>query len=435
MNQFALRLLAVVIGLAAFFAAPASAETASKAEANEKQMESEGAAQTTAQGLAADGQDSIEISLLTCAPGREAYSFYGHTALRVHNLKNGNDWVFNYGTFDFNTDHFVWRFMMGQTDYTLGVATFPAFIAAYAHDHRSVTEQVLNLRNDEALRLTAGLISIVRQDGWTYRYNFLYDNCTTRALSDVDHCLDGHIVWAPDTALCTFRGIIREFADAQSPWNAFGQDLILGAETDVPLSVEQQLFSPIYAMHHAMRAVIADGSGRERPLVRTSRLVVPAQTVDASNAILTPTVACILAWVLVVGLMLFERKRRTAVRLFDNFVLLFWGLLGALVALLFFFSEHPAVGSNWNVLLLNPVPLVALVAKLWTDRRGGSRWFPVALTVLALIFLAATLFAPQRIPGELIALAVLAAVRGLFLLFCVENRTGRNSKRILTDIR
>ncbi|HIV83152.1 MAG TPA: hypothetical protein H9992_01120, partial [Candidatus Prevotella intestinigallinarum] len=30
--------------------------------------------------------DSIEVSLLTCAPGNELYSLYGHTALRYHCL-------------------------------------------------------------------------------------------------------------------------------------------------------------------------------------------------------------------------------------------------------------------------------------------------------------------------------------------------------------
>ena len=40
-------------------------------------------------GPAADGHDSIRISLLTCAPGEEIYSLFGHTAIRYENPSQG----------------------------------------------------------------------------------------------------------------------------------------------------------------------------------------------------------------------------------------------------------------------------------------------------------------------------------------------------------
>ncbi len=43
--------------------------------------------------------DSVEVSLLTCSPGTEVYSLYGHTAIRVKSYTTGEDWVFNYGVF------------------------------------------------------------------------------------------------------------------------------------------------------------------------------------------------------------------------------------------------------------------------------------------------------------------------------------------------
>ena len=61
--------------------------------------------------------DSLRVSLLTCGPGEEAYSVYGHTAIRVQDQRTGEDWVFNYGVFDFDRPHFIWRFVLGQTDY------------------------------------------------------------------------------------------------------------------------------------------------------------------------------------------------------------------------------------------------------------------------------------------------------------------------------
>ena len=65
--------------------------------------------------------DSIQFSLLTCAPGNEIYALFGHTAIRYQNFSRGVDLVFNYGMFSFNTPHFVYRFVKGETDYQLGI--------------------------------------------------------------------------------------------------------------------------------------------------------------------------------------------------------------------------------------------------------------------------------------------------------------------------
>ena len=51
----------------------------------------------------ANSNDSIRLSLLTCAPGEEIYSLFGHTAIRYENPSQGIDVVFNYGLFSFNT--------------------------------------------------------------------------------------------------------------------------------------------------------------------------------------------------------------------------------------------------------------------------------------------------------------------------------------------
>ena len=52
-------------------------------------------------------RDSLRISLITCEPGAAIYELYGHTAIRVQDFTKGQDVVFNYGLFDFNTPQ--WR--------------------------------------------------------------------------------------------------------------------------------------------------------------------------------------------------------------------------------------------------------------------------------------------------------------------------------------
>ena len=97
----------------------------------------------------ASSLDRVRISLLTCAPGSEIYALFGHSAIRYENPDQKEDWVFNYGMFNFREPNFVMRFVKGETDYQLGVIPFAYFEAEYAMRGSSVYQQVLNLTNDE----------------------------------------------------------------------------------------------------------------------------------------------------------------------------------------------------------------------------------------------------------------------------------------------
>ena len=101
----------------------------------------------------ANNNDSIRLSLLTCAPGEEIYSLFGHTAIRYENPSQGIDIVFNYGLFSFNTPNFIFRFSLGETDYQLGATDYERFAAEYAFFGRSVWQQTLNLTDEEILAI------------------------------------------------------------------------------------------------------------------------------------------------------------------------------------------------------------------------------------------------------------------------------------------
>ncbi len=358
-----------------------------------------------------ENEDSLQIGLLTCSPGTAVYELYGHTALRVRNAKDGTDWVFNYGIFDFSTPNFTWRFMLGETDYTLGVSTFRQFARHYAHDGRSVTEQVLNLTPDETYAIAHALDSIVCLHNWTYRYNFLYDNCTTRAVQHVIKALDGKIQWPKQSAQVTFRDIIHEFSADASPWNCFGQDLILGTETDQPLTTDQQLFSPVYASRLFGEAQIVGDDGSKRPLVRSTELVVDVAPLPDSRFPLTPMAVCIILIVVVAAVTVWEYKRRHVFTVTDDLLLFVQGLAGLLVAFLYFCSSHPGVGSNWLIVWLNPLPIIYLGWKIKQNIQNRPDHFHVVSGVLLGLFAAAAIFSGQKIPVEIYLLALILLVR------------------------
>ena len=89
--------------------------------------------------------DEARLSLITCTPGAELYARYGHTALRLYDPDGEVDITFNYGIFDFNTDHFYWKFVRGETWYELGASPTRWFMRQYEDERRPVYEQVLNL--------------------------------------------------------------------------------------------------------------------------------------------------------------------------------------------------------------------------------------------------------------------------------------------------
>jgi hypothetical protein len=83
-----------------------------------------------------------QFSILTCSPGNDLYSLFGHTAIRVQDMRNGKimDLVFNYGTFDF-TDDFYMKFAMGKLDYKLSISHFGDFQKSYIDELRGIEEQ------------------------------------------------------------------------------------------------------------------------------------------------------------------------------------------------------------------------------------------------------------------------------------------------------
>ena len=93
----------------------------------------------------ADMADSADVYIITCAPGTESYSIYGHTALRVVIPGTTFDRVYNWGIFDFSTPNFAYRFAKGRLDYLLGAYPYENFLREYIAEGRSVWSQKLNL--------------------------------------------------------------------------------------------------------------------------------------------------------------------------------------------------------------------------------------------------------------------------------------------------
>lgn len=355
----------------------------------------------------AQKRDSIQFSLLTCSPGTEIYSLFGHTAIRYQNYTQNKDIVFNYGMFSFSSPNFIYRFVKGETDYQLGVNDFRSFEAEYMFRGSSVYQQILNLTYEEKLKLQNLLFTNYLPQNRVYRYNYFYDNCTTRARDQIEKCIDGDVEYPTSVPDKTFRGIIHEFTKGFD-WEEFGIDLCLGAGADKPIGIRQQMFSPFYMRSFAESAFIKDENGNTRPLVLREEVVVDADDVDAADSSFPfSPIACATFFLFLNVVIAFVQIVRKKIYWFWDLILyLSQGLAGCIIAFLFFFSIHPTVDSNWLILLFNPIPLFYLPFMVYNDiKRKKDKWHVINSVYLTLFILILPLI-PQEINLSVLLLAL-----------------------------
>ena len=332
--------------------------------------------------------DSVRISLLTCAPGSEIYALFGHSAIRYENPEKDQDWVFNYGMFSFKEPNFVMRFVKGETDYQLGVVPFRYFETEYALRGSSVYQQVLNLTDEEKAKLISLLEENYLPSNRVYRYNYFYDNCTTRARDKVEESIQGKVVYPKTEKEVSFRDIIHEFT-AGSEWGEFGIDLCLGSEADEPIDERKQMFAPFYMMEAARGAMI-HRADTVVPLVLEEFKVVDAVLEDEPAFPLSPmtcAMGLLVATAFVVGWGI--RKGRPCLA-WNVLMFFLQGLGGCIVAFLFFFSLHPTVGSNWLLMLFHPLALFYLPIMIFRGIKGKKdpyHWLNVVLLTSFMILM------------------------------------------------
>ncbi len=333
--------------------------------------------------------DSVEISLLTCQPHDEVYSLYGHTAIRYHDLhkKASIDVAFNYGVFSFQAPHFVARFVFGLTDYELGVFPYPLFQGEYRHFGSMVTEQVLNLTAQEKYQLRQALSENLRPENRVYRYNYFYNNCTTKARDIIEQCINGKVEYAErEDYNPTFREMVHEMTK-RNPWSRFGNDLLLGIKADQPTTLRQQEFLPHNLMYDFDRAQIY-GNGTYRPLVKERRVSVPPGVQMQESGFPLSPLQCFLI-LLAVGLVIFiiEWKLGRIFVWWDVLLMLVTSIIGIVLTLMLF-SQHPTVSLNLQIILFNPLPWLFL----WSVIRRKKTYYWHLTAILSILFLIGALF-------------------------------------------
>ena len=304
-----------------------------------------------------NNSDSIQISILTCSPGPAIYEVYGHTAIRVTNHTTGSDIVFNYGLFDFSSPNFIWRFTLGKTDYLLGADYYKNFERSYTRRGSEIYQQDLKISKEESEKLFQLLSIHAKPENRVYRYNFLDNNCATMALDKVEEAVDGKIKYTQMDTTTTYRQLLHKY-NKVSAWTSFGTDLVIGADADTIIDNRQFAFAPLELMELLAHATVTDSAGNVTPLVSEAYVVnTPEGKVDFGSNLLTPTQTMWIVLLITIFVCLQNWHKKKISWWFDIILFGTQGIAGILITFLFFFSQHPAVGSNYLIIPFNPIPL------------------------------------------------------------------------------
>ena len=354
---------------------------------------------------------ALRISLLTCAPGQELYSTFGHTAIRVTNGAAGTDEVYNYGTFEFSPD-FYYQFVKGKLLYALSVEDFRNFVLQYQYESRSIQEQVLLLNCGQKQRLYEALQANALPANRFYRYDFLFDNCTTRAGDIIASNSGGRVQYRPlfSNEQPTFRHLIYTYLNrGRQDWSKLGIDLLLGARLDRQATNREAMFLPDNLLK-AMDTATVNG----QPLVQEETVLLDVPAVAAESYLITPVVL-FTALLLMVGMVSFVKRPWAArvLRLFDFFLFFVLGCTGVLLLFMWFGTDHQLCANNYNLLWALPTHLAASFFLLRKSER--VRWYFTANFFLAVLLLAAWAFLPQQLNSSLIPLILVIVLRSYLL--------------------
>jgi hypothetical protein len=356
-------------------------------------------------------QASVDTSayLLTVGPGTETYSMYGHSALRIMIPTKNIDIIFNWGMFDPGTEFFAWKFAKGRLNYMLATELPKDFINSYQFENRYVYSQKVNLNSKEIQTLMELVIENMKPENATYRYDFFYDDCSTRIRDLFEKSIGDKLKYPEEVNTkksSTFRNLVGNY-QSPYPWLQFGVDLIMGSSSDKKAGMRDQMFLPIEMMEGLSKTFI-QRDFKMIPLLQNPVTLVAAETaIPKKNLLLSPVFVftALLILILILGVQI---KKQSIIRYIDIFIFAVFSILSVLMIFFNFFTDHEQMRMNLNIIWLNPLIIVCLLMLILD--KPGVLFFRLVFYISA-FFLVIQIILPQQFELATLILDVIILVR------------------------
>jgi len=364
---------------------------------------------------AQNNSDNIKISLLTCSPGIELYTLFGHSAIRIQDPSRKLDLVFNYGIFDFNTPNFYPKFVRGKLKYSLGIGTFKRFKRAYQYNKQSVVEQELNISSVSKLKLLKALEENYRPENRYYIYDFLYKNCSTMIRDVIKNEITDQLEYKDANLKSdqTFRDLLGLYM-TETPWIYTGINLALGLSCDAKASNHQKMFLPDMLKIGFDQAIVAQDDS-------STKLVAKENVILSERATQTPTPwykhpLFVFGLIAFIGLLLtlssIKNKKRFV--LLDLLVFGSTAIFGLVIIFLWFFTDHLAMKTNLNILWALPIHLPLITILFKKNRPSWVKSYFKYHSIFIMLLIAAWPIIPQVLPYTILPFVFLILVRSIY---------------------
>lgn len=361
-------------------------------------------------------QDSnhLQVSLLTVTPGEELYSTFGHSAVRIHDTVTNQDIVYNYGTFNFDDPDFYAKFVRGKLLYYLSSDDYNSFIEETREEQRGITEQILNLNYEQKRNVIMLLEANMMAQNRFYKYDFLFDNCTTRLRDLVEKATDSSVHFGKVLQTkATFRDLIHEYLNYNDKqWSKLGIDILLGNKTDAETTPYQVMFLPDYLMK-----TFDSSSVGGKPLVSDKQIIVRQVYGQQTKNNLTHPFFIFLCLFVIIAFLSFSRNKSVQKILssFDGFLFFITGLLGILILFMWFGTDHIMCRDNYNLLWAWPTNIVAAFY-IHSNKDWAKKYF-IVYSLFMLLLIIFWKLVPQHLNLSLVPIIAILIFRSLIFIF------------------
>ena len=346
--------------------------------------------------------------LLTCGPGTETYSIYGHSAIRVVIPEKHTDIVYNWGVFDFSTPNFAWKFAKGRLDYMLIAVPLKSFLQDYFFEQRYVYSQKINIDAKETHNLIELINDNLKPENIKYRYDFFYDDCSTRIRDLIEKSIGEKLKYPPPETgrIPTFREMVAKYQNPY-PWLKFGVDLLMGSTTDKRAVFRDRMFLPIDMKDELSKSVI-HRSDKMIPLLQNPEILLDFDEPVIKQKFFTGPPFVFTLVIIIILILAALTKSRKIISLIDIIIYSVFSILSVLMIFFNFFTYHQQTKWNLNIIWLNPFIIVCLVILILN--KTGTLWFRTVFFISA-GFIVLHFFLPQEFNLTFSLLAILLLIR------------------------